>query len=298
MKRKSFIIFILVLPVFIQSKIYSQNFPSGYEIFERAKNSVAIINIYDANRNLIRIGAGFTYTPDGQIVTTYNLINGGTYIKIKVNDKEFVPVALYKIDKRRDVVVLKVNGEDLPYLPTGNSDYVNVGDRVFTLGNPRGFERSFTEGIVSSKRDFGAGKVYFQFTGETTEGMEGGPLLNDKAEVIGIISKRFYMEKGLNFASQINSIRDVLESSEVKNYSLPDFFLYEKPKTNFNIGLSYESMGDHATAIWYYLRSLKEEVNPETYRRLAYCHEQLGNFDRARDYYKKARELEQVLGQK
>lgn len=295
MNIKSFIILILVLSVFIQSKIYSKNFPSGYEIFKRAKNAVAIINVYNANRNLIRIGAVFTYTPDGQIVTTYNLVNGGTYIKIKVNDKEFVPVSLYKIDKRRDVVVLKINDENLPYLTTSSSNYAKVGDRVFTIGNLKGFERTFSEGIISSKRDFGAGKIYFQFTGKTTEGMEGESLLNDRAEVIGIISKRFYMEKDLNFAIQINSIRHILESTEVKNYSLPDFLLYEKPKTNFNIGLSYESIGDHATAIWYYLRSLKEEVNPETYCCLAYCHEQLGNFDRTIDYYKKARELKQVL---
>lgn len=296
MNIKSFIIFILVLSVFIQSKIYSKNFPSGYEIFEKAKNAAAIINVYNGNRNLIRIGAGFAYTPDGQMVTTYNLVNCGTNIKIKVNDKEFVPVSLYKkIDKRKDVVVLKINDENLPYLTTGNSNYAKVGDRVFTIGNLKGFERTFSEGIISSKRDFGAGKIYFQFTGKTTEGMEGESLLNDRAEVIGIISKRFYMDKNLNFAIQINSIRDILESTEVKNYSLPDFFFYEKPKTNFNIGLSYESMGDHATAIWYYLISLKEEVNPGTYRRLVYCHEQLGNFDRTRDHYKKARELKQVL---
>lgn len=278
--------------LFIASCLYSQQLPNGYDIFEKAKNAIAIVNVYDENRNLMRIGAGFTYTPDGQIVTTYSLVNGGTYIKIKVNDKEYVPLAIYKIDRRRDVVVYKVDDNNLPFLGVANSDYVKIGDRVFTIGNPKGFERSFSEGIISAKRDFGAGKIYFQFTGQTIEGMEGSPLLNENGDVIGIITSRSYMERDLNFAIQINSIKGILELSEVKNYSVPNFFVYEKPLTNFNLGLSYESMGDHATAIWYYLKSLKDEVTPETYRRLAYCHEQLGNFKVAESYYRKARELE------
>lgn len=279
--------------IFIATSLYSQQFPSGYEIFEKSKNAVAIINVYDENRNLMRIGAGFTYTPDGQIVTTYNLVNGGTYVKIKVNDKEYVPLAIYKIDRRRDVVVYKIDANNLPFLGIANSDNVRVGDRVFTIGNPKGFERSFSEGIISAKRDFGAGKIYFQFTGQTTEGMEGSPLLDENGNVIGIISSRSYMEKDLNFAIQINSVKEILESSDVKNFSVPNFFVYEKPLTNFNLGLSYESMGNHATAIWYYLKSLKDEVTPETYRRLAYCHEQLGNYKIAESYYKRAKELEE-----
>jgi len=291
--KRNFLLVASVVLMLIATNLFSQKMPSGYDIFEKAKNAVAIINVYDEKRNLIRIGAGFTYTPDGQIVTTYNLVSGGTYVKIKVNDKEYVPMAIYKIDRRRDVVVYKIDDNGLPFLSVANSDYVKVGDRVFTIGNPLGFERSFTEGIISAKRDFGAGKVYFQFTGPTTEGMEGSPLLNENGDVIGIISSRSYMDRNVNFAIQINSIREILESTDVKNYSVPNFFVYEKPMTNYNLGLSYESMGDHATAIWYYLKSLKDEVTPETYRRLAYCHEQLGNFKTAESYYKKARELEE-----
>ena len=291
--KKNFLLVASAVLMLIATNLFSQKMPSGYDIFEKAKNAVAIINVYDEKRNLIRIGAGFTYTPDGQIVTTYNLVSGGTYVKIKVNDKEYVPMAIYKIDRRRDVVVYKIDDNGLPFLSVANSDYVKVGDRVFTIGNPLGFERSFTEGIISAKRDFGAGKVYFQFTGPTTEGMEGSPLLNENGDVIGIISSRSYMDRNVNFAIQINSIREILESTDVKNYSVPNFFVYEKPMTNYNLGLSYESMGDHATAIWYYLKSLKDEVTPETYRRLAYCHEQLGNFKTAESYYKKARELEE-----
>lgn len=282
------------LLVILTTNLFSQETLSGYDIFEKAKNAVAIINVYDEKRNLMRIGAGFTYTPDGQIVTTYNLVSGGTYVKIKVNDKEYVPMAIYKLDRRRDVVVYKIDDDGLPFLSVANSDYVKVGDRVFTIGNPLGFERSLTEGIISAKRDFGAGKVYFQFTGPTTEGMEGSPLLNENGDVIGVISSRSYMDRDLNFAIQINSIKEILESTDVKNYFVPNFFVYEKPLTNYNLGLSYESMGDHATAIWYYLKSLKDEVTPETYRRLAYCHEQLGNFKTALSYYKKARELEET----
>jgi len=292
--KKNFLLVASVVLMLIATNLFSQKMPSGYDIFEKAKNAVAIINVYDEKRNLIRIGAGFTYTPDGQIVTTYNLVSGGTYVKIKVNDKEYVPMAIYKIDRRRDVVVYKIDDNGLPFLSVANSDYVKVGDRVFTIGNPLGFERSFTEGIISAKRDFGAGKVYFQFTGPTTEGMEGSPLLNENGDVIGIISSRSYMDRNVNFAIQINSIKEILESTEIKNYSVPNFFVYEKPLTNYNLGLSYESMGDHATAIWYYLKSLKDEVTPETYRRLAYCHEQLGNFKTALSYYKKAKELEEV----
>lgn len=288
MKKNIIILFF----VFLLNLSYSQNLNS---IYEKVKNSIATIYVYDENRNLVKVGAGFVYTPDGQIVTSFALSSSGMYVKIKVNYVEYIPTAIWKLDRRRDIVVYKIPAKNLPNLSIGNSDDVNIGDRVFLIGNPQGYERSFLESIISSKRDFGAGKIYFQISLNTSSGVLGSPLLDQYGNVIGILNSVSNPADNIMMATQINSVKSLLESTNAKSIPVPNYFTYEQPKTNYNIGLAYESQGDHSTAIWYYLKSLKDEVKPETYRRLAYCHEMLGNMNAAEEYYRKAKQLELEL---
>lgn len=282
-------IFLLIIYFALSATGFSQTLNS---VYEKVKNSIATIYVYDENRNLVKVGAGFAYTADGQIVTSYSLISSGMYVKVKINYTEYIPDAIWKLDRRRDVVVYKIAVKNLQALSVGSSDNVKIGDQVFLLGNPLGYEKSFLEAIISSKRDFGAGKIYFQISLNTNSGVLGSPLLDLYGNVIGILNAISHPKDNIMMATQINSVKQLLESSATRSLPVPNYFIYEQPKTNYNIGLSYESKGEHSTAIWYYLKSLKDEVKAETYRRLAYCHEQLGNMNAAEEYYRKAKQLE------
>jgi serine protease Do len=86
----------------------------------------------------------------------------------------------------------------------GDSDLVQVGERVVAIGNPRGLEQTVTDGLISAIRDTGKGYKLFQMSVPISTGSSGGPLFNMAGEAIGITAA--YLEGGqnLNFAIPIN----------------------------------------------------------------------------------------------
>jgi S1-C subfamily serine protease len=83
------------------------------------------------------------------------------------------------------LVVLKISGGCSQALALGNSDAVQVGDSVYAVGNPQGLEGTFSQGIISSVRELGSKKL-LQITAPISPGSSGGPVLNEKGEVIGV----------------------------------------------------------------------------------------------------------------
>ena len=84
-------------------------------------------------------------------------------------------------------------------LTLGNSDSVQVGDSIYVVGNPQGLEGTFSQGIVSSIREVGSDKL-LQITAPISPGSSGGPVLNEKGEVIGVSVATFTGGQNLNFA--------------------------------------------------------------------------------------------------
>jgi S1-C subfamily serine protease len=95
----------------------------------------------------------------------------------------------------------------------GNSDPVQVGERVVAIGNPRGLEQTVTDGLISAIRDTGKGYKLFQMSVPISTGSSGGPLFNMAGEAIGITAA--YLEGGqnLNFAIPINYGLALLQGS-------------------------------------------------------------------------------------
>jgi hypothetical protein len=95
----------------------------------------------------------------------------------------------------------------------GNSNSIQVGERVLTMGSPLGLQGSVTTGVVSSIRDdpFGAGFKMIQTDASINPGNSGGPLVNEKAEVVGIIRYKIDGTENLNFAIPINYLRGMMD---------------------------------------------------------------------------------------
>jgi hypothetical protein len=102
-------------------------------------------------------------------------------------------------DPARDLVLLAVEGLKAAPLPIGNSNEVAVGDAVYAIGNPRGLEGTFSPGIVSSIRKIGEDSL-LQITAPISPGSSGGPVVNEKGEVIGVAVATFKGGQNLNFA--------------------------------------------------------------------------------------------------
>ncbi len=103
-------------------------------------------------------------------------------------------------DPKNDLVLLKLTGKDLPFLPLGNSDKTEVGTRIAVIGSPLGLEGTLSEGIVSAVRNLFGDQGWLQITAAISPGSSGSPVLNDKAQVIGITTFLMRGGQSLNFA--------------------------------------------------------------------------------------------------
>ncbi len=102
------------------------------------------------------------------------------------------------IDEKRDLVILHVSALGKLPLPLDDSDTVLVGETVYAVGNPHGLEGTFSQGIISSVRTVGTDKL-LQLTAPISPGSSGGPVLNDRGNVIGVSVATFRGGQNLNF---------------------------------------------------------------------------------------------------
>ena len=136
------------------------------------------------------VGSGFFISADGYLLTNHHVVNGADVIYITLLDKRELKAKLVGSDARTDVALLKVEGANFPMLPIGSVSKLRKGDWVIAIGSPLGLESTVTKGIVSAKeRDTGSFVAFLQTDVPINGGNSGGPLLNDKGEVVGINSR-------------------------------------------------------------------------------------------------------------
>ncbi|WP_227430312.1 Do family serine endopeptidase [Psychrobacter sp. I-STPA6b] len=163
-------------------------------------------------------GTAFFVTDDGYLLTNHHVIEGADTITVTLNDRTELDATLVGSDERSDVAVLKVKapaGTRYPALPIGDSNAVRVGEPVLAIGSPFGFDYSASAGIVSAKsRNFSRdiSVPFIQTDVALNPGNSGGPLFNQRGEVIGINSRIFsgtggYM--GLSFSIPIDVAMDI-----------------------------------------------------------------------------------------
>ncbi len=172
-------------------------------------------------------GSGFIIDPDGYILTNDHVIRGGNDVVVVLRDGREFSGRVLGADPRYDLAVIKVDGEDLPVAPLGDSDDVIIGEWVVAIGNPFGYllddpEPTVTAGVVSAlHRDVqprASGAIYknmIQTDAAINEGNSGGPLVNGRGEVIGINSFALFSSDqayiGMSFAIPINTARFLVD---------------------------------------------------------------------------------------
>jgi len=138
-------------------------------------------------------GTGFFVCPEGYFLTAYHVVEGANAITVSVG-AETRSAALVCGDRATDAALLKVSGEGFASLPVVSSSGAEAGEEVFTVGFPsielQGREPKYTQGVVSSLSGSGDEFHEFQVTVPIQPGNSGGPLLNRRGEVIGIMTGR------------------------------------------------------------------------------------------------------------
>lgn len=167
-------------------------------------------------------GSGFIVKSDGYILTNHHVIQNAKEIKVTLNDNKEYDAKLIGTDKDTEVAVIKIEEKNLPILPLGNSDELQVGEWVLAVGNPFGLSHTVTNGIISA---IGRSNIlsptvtyqdFIQTNAAINPGNSGGPLVNLKGEAIGINTAIATMSGvrgnvGIGFAIPINMALDVMD---------------------------------------------------------------------------------------
>ncbi len=140
------------------------------------------------------LGSGVIVSADGTILTNNHVVEGAEKITVLMADNKSFEAKIVGTDAPSDLAVLKIEGENLPFLTLGNSDSIRVGDIVLAIGNPLGIGQTVTAGIISAKGrrtglSDGSYEDFLQTDAPINRGNSGGALVNLNSELIGINSQ-------------------------------------------------------------------------------------------------------------
>ena len=167
-------------------------------------------------------GSGFIINPDGRILTNYHVVATGHQLTVTLADKKQYKARVVVIDRANDLALVKIDPrEKLPVLKLGESDTLQVGQKVLAIGNPFGLEGTLTTGVVSSLDrsidDENGRKLehMIQTDAAINPGNSGGPLLDSHGSVIGINTAIYGPQGniGIGFAMPINRAKSMLEET-------------------------------------------------------------------------------------
>ncbi len=139
-------------------------------------------------------GSGVIISKDGYIVTNNHVIDGADEISVKLQDSRELKGRVIGTDPTSDLALVKIEGDDFPAIPVGDSDKLKVGEWVLAVGNPFNLGSTVTAGVVSAKsRGLGANQVesFIQTDAAINKGNSGGALVNAQGELVGINAMLF-----------------------------------------------------------------------------------------------------------
>ena len=164
------------------------------------------------------LGSGVIASSDGYIITNYHVVEQSDDIKVILFDKRSFRAKVIGSDPKTDLAVIRINAKDLPVIPWGDSDKLQVGEFVLAIGNPFALSHTVTMGIVSAvgRMDVGIADYenFIQTDAAINPGNSGGPLVNIKGELIGINTAIFSKTggyQGIGFAVPSNMVRLVMD---------------------------------------------------------------------------------------
>jgi serine protease Do len=162
-------------------------------------------------------GSGFIISRDGYVVTNHHVAADADLLRVTLADGRQYLAELVGTDPGTEIALIKIDGDNLPVVPLGDSDQLRVGEWVLAIGSPFNLKYTVTSGIVSA-RGRGVRIVdyadFIQTDAAINPGNSGGPLLNTRGEVIGVntaIMSRSGGSNGIGFAIPINMVKYVVD---------------------------------------------------------------------------------------
>jgi S1-C subfamily serine protease len=184
------------------------------ELFSQAAPSVVLIELSDETGEKHKTGSGFVID-NGTIATNYHVIRGAYNGDVRFSDGSMATISgVLGHDLEKDVAILRVDSNTAKPLTLGDSDQLQVGNRVMTIGSPKGLQNTISDGLVSGNRN-----GLIQTSTPISPGSSGGPFFNTRGEVVGIAVSGILNAENLNFVVPINWVKKYLHSGTLTTLS-------------------------------------------------------------------------------
>jgi hypothetical protein len=168
-----------------------------------------MLTMKDSQGRPTALGSGFII-PKGYIVTNFHVVEGASsgFIKRAGDRTKYRITGIVEKNEAVDLVILAVDGMPEEGVKLSDRKSIEVGETVFALGNPRGLEGTFSQGIVSSVRELDDLSL-LQITAPISPGSSGGPIADEKGEVVGVAVATFRGGQNLNFAIPAKYVKNL-----------------------------------------------------------------------------------------
>ena len=201
----------IVFLILSLGKISVANVQTPQQIAKKALAATVLLTMKDANGEPLGLGSGF-FVDTNLVATNFHVIEGASRgtVKLVGQETEYNIAGVTAMDETNDLAILQVSVPSVQPLSLGDSDTVEIGDRIYVAGNPKGyFEGTFSDGIISAIRGDSTSKR-LQMTAPVFSGSSGGPVLNVKGEVVGVSFATFRDGQNLNFAIPSNYLKGLV----------------------------------------------------------------------------------------
>ena len=177
-------------------------------LVQRVRRSVVTIRVQGRDGDPLGIGTGFVIDSSGLIATNFHVIQEGRPFVVQTSAKRNLKVlGVESSDRIGDLVIVRVDvgGQKLPALDLADGEMPKQGSRVLAFGNPLGLRDSVVEGIVSAVREV-EGREMIQLAMPIEPGNSGGPLVDQRGSVVGIVNMKSAIDDNLGFAIPIEEL--------------------------------------------------------------------------------------------
>ena len=202
--RDIFFVFLLLV---CQAQSEESGTPKDIALMaKKIRPSIVVITQEGREGKVVGTGTGFVISEDGLIATCSHVIGESRLIKVRFdNGNEYKVEKIFSSDRKLDLAILKINEAGLKPLQLETEKNSEQGMEVIAMGNPQGLEFSIVRGIISGIREI-ENQSLIQIAIPIEPGNSGGPLMNDKGKVCGIINMKSAITENLGFAIPVNNL--------------------------------------------------------------------------------------------
>jgi tetratricopeptide (TPR) repeat protein len=296
---------------------------------DRNLKAVVTLIVYGADGGVKCQGSGFFVNSKGLLVTNAHVVNDAASVAARLASGAFYNMKeIRRINRTKDLALLQFDAKETPcVIGLGNSDEIEIGEKVYAIGTPDGQEATLSQGIISNPVRESNGIRRIQFTAPISPGSSGGGLFNEKGNVVGITSsilnipsgEQAGLDQNLNYAVPVNDLEAMIADTSRSLEGNPAYCYAQGVSADYrrdwnkamdyyseaimldstyaaayvNLASDYFSTGNYELEVKNYLKATKlDPSNSNAYFLLGTAYEDVSQYDEAVEAFKTALRLE------